>query len=190
MLEPRVSFADLAVAEGLLLDFLGNAEVLYGPECMTYNMHQLLHLGKSVRHWGPLWAHSAFPFEAGNGTLKAAVKSSNGIASQIGRMLQIDTVVEQCAERSTNQNALQYCASLTKTLTKKTISTSERVHFLGTGVPFIAPDSVRNVELMSGSCTELSRICLNGSIITKRVYAQGKKNNSSCCAACRWHICC
>lgn len=190
MLEPRVSFADLAVAEGLLLDFHGNAEVLYGPECMTYNMHQLLHLGKSVRHWGPLWAHSAFPFEAGNGTLKAAVKSSNGIASQIGRMLQIDTVVEQCAERSTNQNALQYCASLTKTLTKKTISTSERVHFLGTGVPFIAPDSVRNVELMSGSCTELSRICLNGSIITKRVYAQGKKNNSSCCAACRWHICC
>ncbi|XP_077535918.1 uncharacterized protein LOC144148211, partial [Haemaphysalis longicornis] len=50
MLEPRVSFTDLAVAEGLLLDFHGNAEVLYGPECMTYNMHQLLHLGKSVRH--------------------------------------------------------------------------------------------------------------------------------------------
>lgn len=93
-----MSFADLAVAEGLLLDFLGKAEVLYGPE----SMHQLLHLGKSVRHWGPLWAHSAFPFEAGNGTLKAAVKASNGIAHQIGRVLQIDTVIEQCAELSTN----------------------------------------------------------------------------------------
>lgn len=50
---------------------------------------------------------------------------------------------------------------------------------MGRGIPFTAPDSVRNVELMSGNCTEFNRICLNGSIITKRVYAQGKKNNSS-----------
>lgn len=162
------------------MDFHGNAEVLYGSQCMTYNMHQLLHLGKSVRHWGPLWAHSAFPFEAGNGTLKEAVKASSGIAHQISRMLQIDTVVEQCAELSTNQKALQYCASLTKTLTKKDISISKGVHFLGRGSPCTVSNcGVKNAELVSGSSTEYKRIFYNGSILTKKAYAQGKKTDCS-----------
>ncbi|XP_043469590.1 uncharacterized protein LOC122503198 [Leptopilina heterotoma] len=36
---------------------------------MTFNVHLLLHLAESVYNWGPLWAHSAFAFESGNGQL-------------------------------------------------------------------------------------------------------------------------
>jgi hypothetical protein len=31
------------------------------------NVHGLLHLPESVSDIGPLWAHSCFPFESGNG---------------------------------------------------------------------------------------------------------------------------
>ena len=37
---------------------------------MTANIHQLLHFADSVRHLGPLWAHSTFPFENLNGVLR------------------------------------------------------------------------------------------------------------------------
>ncbi|KAK8771446.1 hypothetical protein V5799_025310 [Amblyomma americanum] len=70
-------------SKNLHLDFFVHAQILYGRECMTYNMYQLLHIGKSVQLWGPLWAHSAFLFEAGNGTLKEAVKAANGIPHQV-----------------------------------------------------------------------------------------------------------
>ncbi len=35
----------------------------------TANVHQLLHFADCVRHVGPLWAHSAYPFENANGWL-------------------------------------------------------------------------------------------------------------------------
>lgn len=37
---------------------------------MTIKVHQLLHLVECVRHLGPLWAHSCFPFESFNGRIK------------------------------------------------------------------------------------------------------------------------
>lgn len=52
---------------------------------MTYNLHQLLHLCQSVLNWGPLWSHSAFPFEAKTGQLVAAIKGGRGVILQILR---------------------------------------------------------------------------------------------------------
>ena len=40
-----------------------------GERYCTANVHMLLHLPDSVRNLGPLWAHSAFPFEGMNGWL-------------------------------------------------------------------------------------------------------------------------
>ena len=33
------------------------------------NVHHLKHMPKCVENWGPLWAHSCFPFESVNGDL-------------------------------------------------------------------------------------------------------------------------
>ena len=41
-----------------------NARPFQETENMTYNAHLRLHLTRSVRNWAPLWAHSAFVFEA------------------------------------------------------------------------------------------------------------------------------
>lgn len=50
---------------------------------MTFNVHLLLHLGNSVRNLGPLWAHSAFVFEGGNGAITRCVTAAKGIPRQI-----------------------------------------------------------------------------------------------------------
>ncbi|XP_049518704.1 uncharacterized protein LOC125943434 [Dermacentor silvarum] len=51
--------------------------------CMTFNVRQLLHLARAARNFGPLWAHSAFGFESGNGQLVKLVTAANGVPEQI-----------------------------------------------------------------------------------------------------------
>lgn len=50
---------------------------------MTYNVHALLHLGNCARSLGPLWAHSAFVFEGGNGAIVHHVSAAKGLPNQI-----------------------------------------------------------------------------------------------------------
>lgn len=50
---------------------------------MTFNIHVALHLVKSVRMCGPLWATSAFPAESQMGKLAKSVNSPKGVCEQI-----------------------------------------------------------------------------------------------------------
>ncbi|XP_049528985.1 uncharacterized protein LOC125947754 [Dermacentor silvarum] len=136
LLMRSITSSDLVRAEELLLEFHVVAQVLYGKRCMTFNLHQVTHIAKSVRHWGPLWAHSAFPFEAGNGTLKAVVKAANGIPHQICRMIQVEGLTEQLTNMTTEARVYNYCTSLDITVTQKTVAISENVHLFGRGVPY------------------------------------------------------
>ncbi|KAG0443816.1 hypothetical protein HPB47_014494 [Ixodes persulcatus] len=79
-LTPRM----LKTAGGLLRKFVGRVEPLYKKgACMTFNVHQLLHLPKAAVQLGPLWAHSAFVFEGGNGEIVKSVTSAKGVPPQI-----------------------------------------------------------------------------------------------------------
>ncbi|KAG0417140.1 hypothetical protein HPB47_005858 [Ixodes persulcatus] len=82
LLSTRISQEMISHAESLLKRFVDQVLRLYNTKMMTFNMHQLLHLAKSVRDLGPLWAHSAFVFETGNETsafATIALKSFRGI---------------------------------------------------------------------------------------------------------------
>jgi len=50
-------------ARDLLVYFVQNMSILYGPENVTYNMHNLIHLAADAKRLGPLDSFSAFPFE-------------------------------------------------------------------------------------------------------------------------------
>lgn len=60
---------EINLADTYLYLFVDQVEDLYGLDKCSYNMHQLLHLARHVKMWGPLWSWSAFPFEDGNGYL-------------------------------------------------------------------------------------------------------------------------
>ena len=69
---------------------VGTCDRLYGPKFITFNVHQLLHLPQSVRQWGPLWAHSVFPFEDWNGRLlkfRGGTRAVGHLHDESGRYL-------------------------------------------------------------------------------------------------------
>lgn len=73
----------MVLSDRLLQGFTSRAAKLYGERCMSFNVHQLTHLTEAARNFGPLWAHSAFTFESGNGHLTRLVTAANGVAQQV-----------------------------------------------------------------------------------------------------------
>ncbi|KAH9385067.1 hypothetical protein HPB48_027121 [Haemaphysalis longicornis] len=180
LLAKSISELDLLVAEELLVEFHVKTEYLYGKEAMTYNLHQLNHIGKSVRQWGPLWAHSAFPFESGNGSLKATVKGMNGIPHQICRMLQMEDAVEEMSDLIVSPKVKAYCSSLDKARTLRTVSASGDIHLFGRGIPFTPDSSICSSDQLPHVVQQYSRMVKEGTVFTDRNYASGKRSNNSC----------
>lgn len=83
LLKPSISNDDLTKAEKYLKDFVYGFEILYGKSAMVMNIHLLTHIVESVRHLGPLWTQSAFPFERNNGTLLKSITGTTNILDQM-----------------------------------------------------------------------------------------------------------
>ncbi|XP_037502213.1 uncharacterized protein LOC119376472 [Rhipicephalus sanguineus] len=175
LLEEHLFTCDLAIAEKYLLEFHIKTEVLYGKESMTYNMHQVTHLAKSVHQWGPLWSHSAFPFESGNGSLKSTVKATNGIPHQICRSLQMQSAVYELTKLSEAPQILAYCSSFDKTVTQKAVSVCGNINFFGRGALYSRSDtSVQNHDKLSDHVQQFSRVLKKKTVLTNRKYAETK----------------
>ena len=64
LLNKKISRDELELVDSYLTEFVSRFQTLYGIAAMTFNVHLLTHLTKSVQMWGPLWTHSAFVFLA------------------------------------------------------------------------------------------------------------------------------
>ncbi|XP_064460397.1 uncharacterized protein LOC135370543 [Ornithodoros turicata] len=83
LLREEIAEEDISHADEHLDTFVRRCVPLYGKSFMTFNVHALLHFAESVRFLGPLWAHSAFVFEGGNGKLVNLVSAAKGAPQQI-----------------------------------------------------------------------------------------------------------
>ncbi|XP_037572456.2 uncharacterized protein LOC119454715 [Dermacentor silvarum] len=83
LLMDNVSSTDVSENASLLVKFVVGVQFLYEEKEMTFNVHQLLHLPKSVVLQGPLWSHSCFVFESNIGHVKELVTSAKGVPIQI-----------------------------------------------------------------------------------------------------------
>jgi hypothetical protein len=59
LMSKHVKRSDLLLCDLALHNFVILVPDLYGPEQVSYNVHLLQHIVKSVVQWGPLWASSA-----------------------------------------------------------------------------------------------------------------------------------
>jgi hypothetical protein len=82
-LKDSISRDELESATWELGEYVCQFQDLYSVEDMFFNLHLLLHIGKSVSLWGPLWCYSMFSFESSNNSLIKLVKGTTGVASQI-----------------------------------------------------------------------------------------------------------
>ncbi|KAK3929712.1 Lysine-rich arabinogalactan protein 18 [Frankliniella fusca] len=83
LLKETISEDDLNSSDVMLRLFVRDIGALYGANCYTYNMHNLIHLTTQVRRWGPLWATSAFLFESCNGYLGKHVHGTKNLGQEL-----------------------------------------------------------------------------------------------------------
>lgn len=85
LLQEKALIENVKKVGSLLVQFVKEAEILYGKEHISINMHLLTHLTEAVLDWGCLWATSTFIPEWFNGEL---IKLSNGtqcVAEQMSK---------------------------------------------------------------------------------------------------------
>ena len=85
LLRDSISSNDISCANKLLVEFVIDFQKYFEKENMTYNIHLLLHIPRSVKNLGPLYMHDAFGFENQNRLLLQMKKSPTEIAIQIAK---------------------------------------------------------------------------------------------------------
>lgn len=127
-----ITITELDRADELLHKFVADAQKLYSETIMTYNIHLLLHLARSVLNWGPLFAHSTYGFEAGHRKLLKIIHAAKGVHNQVTRHIGLnysylsikDVVYEACSEEMKN-----YVDQIGNTKANKTVKLSNQRYF-------------------------------------------------------------
>ena len=84
-LQESISKPEIDNCEIEMLQFVGECEILYNTEIMTFNLHGHLHYAESIRTVGPLWANSAFSSETAIGKFLNEINAPNGSIKQIAQ---------------------------------------------------------------------------------------------------------
>lgn len=53
-MQEEITIFELELADQMLHQFVAGTEKLYSKWAMTFNVHSLLHLARSVYNWGPI----------------------------------------------------------------------------------------------------------------------------------------
>ena len=94
LLGDKIALENLKIADNMLREFVVKTQSIYGEKNMTYNVHLLLHLARSVYNLGPLQTQSTYPYESQNGKIADAIYSANGVQSQIIRYINLNQTIE------------------------------------------------------------------------------------------------
>lgn len=112
LLKCNITKAELNNCEYNLLKFVGMFEIMYGVQYMTFNMHSLLHVVRSVKQTGLLWATSAFSYESMIYKLKQHVHGPNGVVNQISKkQITKETLLHTISKIRKQEFCEQFCTS-------------------------------------------------------------------------------
>ncbi len=116
LLKENITFEDINKADEMLFEFVARFQMLYGETSMTFNLHLLTHLAKSVKLWGPLWAHSAIVFESGSGSLLKLFHGTKCVALQIvNKFLLHRAIPFFTKQHAVSEQVKEFCVELTST---------------------------------------------------------------------------
>lgn len=132
LLQTEITIMELNRADCLLHQFVAETEDLYSQFSMTYNVHILLHLSKSVLNWGPLFAHSAFAFESGNCQLLKTIHAAKGVHHQMCRNINLHegyAILYEIFYKHTSTDVQNFCSQLGTSRIKNTIKLNDSRYF-------------------------------------------------------------
>lgn len=98
---PKLRNANLETSQLMLNLFVENFPIIFGENSVSYNVHSLLHLKKTVAQVGDPIAGSAYAFENYLQTLKRHIRKPTKILEQIYRKIMEDEKINQnCWEKN------------------------------------------------------------------------------------------
>ena len=124
LLQSDISIEELDRAAELLHKFVAKSQEYFGGQAMSYNLHQLQHISRSVLDFIPLWAHSTFSFESANYYLLKAIHSAKGVPQQIVRFVYINhsaILVHECVYAVADEVVKIFCDEVLSVKTKNII---------------------------------------------------------------------
>ena len=165
---------EIDLADRLLHKFVAGTEKLYSKVAMTFNVHLLLHLSKSVYDWGPLWAHNAFAFESGNGQLLKGIHSAKGMHHQICRRISLQYSLCMLKKNvNTSVVVKKFCTTLGTKIVQKTFQLNSIRYF---GLPSAVNRLwIVYLGLSLESTVSYTKMVKNGCLFT----SSGKTNTRS-----------
>lgn len=161
LLQSTITFEELAKSKQMFDQFVTQHQQLFGVENMVMNVHLLKHIADCVRALGPLWCHSAFPFERNNGVLLKKINGTSDVLLQISS---------------------KYSLGKSITVRRKKSNSTDKI-LLGRSVK-ITEKSLRVVNIETHKETDLSniplyvhkRVNLKNVVYTSTLYTLPKKS--------------
>lgn len=178
LLKSEILNIELDRSERMLKLFVELTQRYFGKAAMTFNVHQLLHLVDSVRNWGPLWAHSAFAFEAGNHRLLQAIHCANGAILQILRFININnsvSVIEKRLFSDESEIARTFCTNTITRRAKSCYKIGNRTYF---GVEKKVDPNLRDYLELSNESFSYDRMVHTGCLFVTCLKNNKRSDNS------------
>lgn len=163
LLKKTISSEEVDGAEQMLHLFVEHYQELFGKENMVMVVHLLKHLAQSVRQLGPLWCHSAFPFERNNGCLLKLANGTTDVLHQISS--------KYCLAKSMNRRADHDDTNMDA---KMLLGKGEDMKVTESRIFDVTSVEILNFENML--LTVYKRIKLRKIIYTSRLYTRPKRS--------------
>lgn len=168
LLQKSITEEEVDRAERMLVLFVQEHQNLFGEQNMVMVVHLLEHLAESVRQLGPMWCHSAFPFERNNGCLLKLVSGTTDVLHQISS--------KYCLSKWVNQNS--HVEANTDANASQIILLDKAVNFNESSLHIVDSLSMEDSEDSSFD-NELSvhkRIKFKNVIYTSKLYTRPKRS--------------
>ena len=175
LLQTSISHVEILEVENKLKLFVQKTEQYFGLKAMTINVHQLLHIVKSIKHWGPLWAHSCYPFESENYQILNAIHSSKGVNLQLLKFLNLKKCIQKLEKQilpDATAVIKKYCRDMTGHRAKNSFKISNLTYM-----------GKVNIEMSEDNRRKLiyKKLIKNGCLYTSCLKINKRSNNSIAC---------
>ncbi|CAG5075356.1 Protein of unknown function [Cotesia congregata] len=177
LLSGKIEINDLQIAETLIIKYVALYQEYFGKKAMTYNIHLLLHMARSVLNLGPLKCHNTFIFESENHFLLKLQKSPNHISVQIARRYLFQKSLLSFKNNiNLSEDFHKFCEKNLTGRLKNSFKVDNCV-LIGKGKNHVLSSQEREILNRSDRCKCYDRFIYKGTRYTSKMYRFCKKKN-------------
>lgn len=171
--------------------FLSGLAHLYGPQVITINFHQLVHLPTFIRRYGPTWNYSLFVFESDNGVLQRLLTGTVGQAKQAAERFMMHSTLPRIARTLPAESAAWLQEMCPRQTAFAQHEDERKIKGVGTckaveALPMVAPDEMLNCgEAHGEEVVEYERVGYGPHIFWTGVYRWATARRKCDCARLR-----